>query len=194
MIKRKMLGIEYGVALVSEGVFHIIDEEELKSSGILFTYDAHGHPELGNVSKSNIFNVLVQEKLKTLELEIKSRPVELGYELRCCRPIGFDLTLCTLLGMGVKKLFDEGKTGCIVTANSRGDISPMFLSEFQDQNGKIPPRLVDMDSQIAKLCFKNLHFISREDYEAARNYVTTPEQYDYQKIINNKEYGKIFQN
>ena len=140
------------------------------------------------------FNVLVQEKLKTLELEIKSRPVELGYELRCCRPIGFDLTLCTLLGMGVKKLFDEGKTGCIVTANSRGDISPMFLSEFQDQNGKIPPRLVDMDSQIAKLCFKNLHFISREDYEAARNYVTTPEQYDYQKIINNKEYGKIFQN
>ena len=137
MIKRKLLGINYGVALVSEGVFHILDENELKESGILFTYDDHGHPELGNVSKSTIFNVLVQEKLKSLNINIKSRPVELGYELRCCRPIGFDLTLCTLLGMGVKKLFDAGMTGCIVTTNSNGDISPLYLSDIEDKNGKI---------------------------------------------------------
>ncbi|MFY0654626.1 MAG: 6-phosphofructokinase [Cyclobacteriaceae bacterium] len=184
MIKRKILGINYGVALVSEGVFHIIDEEELKSSGILFTYDDHGHPELGNVSKSNIFNVLVQEKLKSLNIKIKSRPVELGYELRCCRPIGFDLTLCTLLGIGVKKLYDEDISGCIVTANSKGDISPMYLSDFEDNNGKIPPRLVDMNSEISKLCLQNLHFIVEEDYEAAKEYITKPEEYDFNKILN----------
>ncbi len=184
MIKRKILGVEYGVAVVSEGLFHVISEEELKSCGILFTYDDHGHPELGNVSKSNIFNVLLQEKLKSMDISIKSRPVEIGYELRCCRPIGFDLTLCTLLGIGVKKLFDEGVSGCIVTANSNGDISPMYLSEFEDEQGKIPPRLVDMSSQIAKLSLQNLHYLEEKDYPAASEWLEDPSQYDFHKTLN----------
>ncbi len=183
MLKRKILKIHYGVAIVSEGVFHAIDEEELKASGILFTYDDHGHPELGNVSKSNIFNVLVQDRLKKLGIVIKSRPVELGYELRCCRPIGYDLTLCSLLGIGVKKLYDEGVTGCIVSANSRGDISPLFLSEFENSDGKIPPRLVEMDSQIARLFFKNLHYIRKDDYELITSLVKDPATYDFNKIL-----------
>ncbi len=183
IVKRMILNINYGVVVVGEGVFHDIDEEELKNCGILFTYDDHGHPELGNVSKSDIFNVLLQQKLKDIGIEIKSRPVEIGYELRCCRPIGFDLTLCTLLGIGAKKLYDEGLTGCIVTANSNGDISPMYLKEFEDENGKIPPRLVDMDSEIAKLCLHNLHFISEDDYDNARHVLSDPQDYDFNKIL-----------
>ena len=103
MIKRKIEKINYGVALVSEGVFHIMPDSELKNCGIKFTYDDHGHPELGNVSKSHIFNMLVQIRLKELGINIKSRPVELGYELRCCRPIGFDLTLRDWLHIQLKK-------------------------------------------------------------------------------------------
>ncbi len=178
------MGVFYGVALVSEGVFHILEEEELKTCGIHFTYDDHGHPELGNVSKSNIFNILLQEKLKKLNISIKSRPVEIGYELRCCRPIGYDLTLCTLLGIGVKKLFDEGISGCIVTTNSRGDISPMYLSDMEDENGKIPPRLVDMESQLTKLSFENLQYLTSVDYEEAKQYLSNPEDYDFNKILN----------
>nr|WKN34543.1 6-phosphofructokinase [Tunicatimonas sp. TK19036] len=184
IVKRKLLGVEYGVALVSEGVFHILDNEELRKSGVEFTYDAHGHPELGNVSKSHIFNLLLQKELKRLGIRLKSRPVELGYELRCCRPIGFDLTLCTLLGIGVKKLYDEGKSGCIVSANSRGDITPLYLSEFENKDGKIPPRLVDIDSEIAKLCFQNMHYILEADYEKASAYLPEPEAYDFNKLLN----------
>jgi len=132
-VKRKIENIQYGVAMISEGIFHIMPKSELDKIGIEFTYDAHGHPELGNVSKSHILNMLVQNKLKELGIDIKSRPVELGYELRCCRPIGFDLTLCTLLGLGVKKLFDEGKSGCLVSANSRGEITPLYLSNLEDE-------------------------------------------------------------
>ncbi len=182
MVKRKLEGIDYGVALVSEGVFHVIEEDEIKNCGIHFTYDDHGHPELGNVSKSHIFNVLVQEKLKKLGLTVKSRPVELGYELRCCRPIGFDLTLCSLLGMGVKQLYDQGVSRCIVTSNSNGDISPMYLSEIEDENGKISPRLVDMDAEITKLFLQSLHFLTEEDYDRAP-FLKSPADYDFHKIL-----------
>ncbi len=47
-----MRGIDYGVAMVSKGIFHFMEQQEIKNSGINFTYDDHGHPELGNVSKS----------------------------------------------------------------------------------------------------------------------------------------------
>lgn len=184
IVKCKIEGVEYGVALVSEGVFHIMDQEEILNSDINFTYDAHGHPELGNVSKSHIFNYLLQVKLKEIGLEIKSRPVELGYELRCCNPIAFDLTLCTLLGVGVKKLYDQGITGCIVSANSNGDITPLFLKDLEGENGKIPPRLVDINSDMVQLFINNLSFIKEKDYKKAKKYLTNPENYDFKKILN----------
>ena len=187
IVKRKIENIQYGVAMISEGIFHIMPKSELDKIGIQFTYDAHGHPELGNVSKSHILNMLLQNKLKELGIDIKSRPVELGYELRCCRPIGFDLTLCTLLGLGVKKLFDEGKSGCLVSANSRGEITPLYLSDLQDEQGKIQPRLVDIDSEFSRLCFQNLHYLDESDYEAAKKYLENPLEYDFNKILNKKQ-------
>ncbi|HAH56241.1 MAG TPA: 6-phosphofructokinase [Flavobacterium sp.] len=183
IIKRKIQNIPYGVTIISEGVFHFMENEEINNSGINFTYDDHGHPELGNVSKSHIFNMLLQQKLKSLNIDVKSRPVEMGYELRCCRPIGFDLTLCTLLAMGVKKLFKQGLTSCLVSANSNGDIKPLYLKDLEGPDGKIKPRLVDIDSEMAKLFFSDLHYITTADYEKAKEYVSNPEEYDFNQIL-----------
>ena len=183
IIKRKIENIPYGVIIISEGVFHFMDDNEINNSGINFTYDDHGHPELGNVSKSHIFNMLLQQKLKSMDIDVKSRPVEMGYELRCCRPIGFDLTLCTLLAMGVNKLFQQGLTGCLVSANSNGDIKPLYLKDLEGPDGKIKPRLVDIESEMAKLLFSNLHYITAADYEKAKKYVPNPEEYDFNKIL-----------
>jgi ATP-dependent phosphofructokinase / diphosphate-dependent phosphofructokinase len=184
MIKRKLLGIPYGVAIVSEGVFHFMNDEEIEGTGINFTYDDHGHPELGNVSKSHIFNMLVQRKMKKLGITIKSRPNELGYELRCCRPIAFDLAYATLLGTGIMKLFQEGITGCMVTADPAGNISPLYLKDVEDENGKVKPRLVNINSERAQLVYhNNLHYITKADYKEAKKLVQNPEEYDFYKIL-----------
>lgn len=185
MIKRKIPGIDYGVAIISEGVFHFMTDEEIKATEINFTYDEHGHPELGNVSKAHIFNMLLQRKLKELNIKIKSRPVELGYEIRCVRPIAFDLMYCALLGMGVKYLFDKGITGCMVTSDPKGDIAPLYLKDVEDEHGKVRPRLVNMDSQKAKLIFEDsLEYLTKADYNAAKKYIANPDEYDFVKILN----------
>ncbi|MDF1550300.1 MAG: 6-phosphofructokinase [Bacteroidales bacterium] len=184
IVKRKIENIHYGVVIISEGVFHIIDNDEIKSLGINFSYDAHGHPELGNVSKSEVFNSLLQKRLVSLGLEIKSRPTDIGYELRCCRPIGFDLTLCTLLASGVVRLFKDGKSGCIVTANSNGDITPLYLNDIQDETGKVVPRLVNINSDFARLCFENLDYLKLNDSEKAVEYLPNPEKYVLNNILN----------
>jgi len=184
IIKRKLLGIEYGVAIISEGVFHFMTDEEIDSSNISFTYDDHGHPELGNVSKAHIFNILLQRKLKELNINIKSRPEELGYELRCISPVAFDLMYCSLLGYGVKKLFDEGVSGCMVTSTPNGDIVPLYLEDVTDEYGKVKPRLVNIESQKCRMIYEDgLQYITEEDYESARKYVADPEHYDFKKIL-----------
>lgn len=187
MIKRLVEGIGYGVAIVSEGIFHVLDDEDIKNCGISFTYDAHGHPELGNVSKAHIINVLVQRKLKELDVQITSRPVEMGYELRCHRPVAYDLTLCTVLGMGVKKLFDQGLKGCIVSTTRTAEIMPIFLKDIEDENGIIPPRLVNIDSEFSQLVLSDMHVLTRQDYKKAKKWVDIPETYDFYRILNWEE-------
>ncbi|OYT16585.1 MAG: 6-phosphofructokinase [Bacteroidetes bacterium 4572_77] len=188
ILKRKLLGINYGVVIVSEGVFHTMDDFEIEKSGIIFTYDEHGHPELGNLSKAHIFNVLLQKKLKELKIDVKSRPVEIGYEIRCVQPVAYDLVYCANLGMGIKKLFDQGISGAMVTSDHRGDIHPLYLKDVEDENGKIKPRLVNIDSEKFKMVYQdNQQYIVEDDYDTASYYVDKPENYDFFKILNWKE-------
>ncbi len=184
IVKRKIRGIDYGLAIVSEGVFHFMDDEEIIGSGITFTYDDHGHPELGNVSKAHIFNILLQQKLKELNIKVKSRPVELGYELRCVTPTAFDQLYCGLLGYGVKKLYDEGRTGCMVTTDNNGVVKPLYLEDVEDENGKIKPRLVNIEGEKQKLIFEyGLQYIEPGDYEEAKEYLSNPKEYDFREIL-----------
>jgi 6-phosphofructokinase len=170
MIKRRILAIEYGVAIVSEGVFHFMSDEEIIETGINFTYDDHGHPELGNVSKSHIFNMLVQRRLKKLGISIKSRPNELGYEVRCARPIAYDLVYTT---------------DCMVTVDHLGTVAPLYLKDVEDKDGKVKPRLLNMESEKVKIVYeKNLQYITEKDYEVAKEFLQNPEEYDFKKILN----------
>ena len=184
IVKRKLLGVNYGVVIISEGVFHFMSDEEIEKSGVAFTYDEHGHPELGNVSKAHIFNLLLQQRLKALGINVKSRPVEIGYGIRCVEPNGYDLTYCSLLGYGVKKLFDKGVSGAMVTTNPKGEIMPLYLKDVEDENGKIKPRLVNLNGPKAELIFNDgLQYIMPADYEAAKAYLPNPEEYDFRKIL-----------
>ena len=184
MVKRKLQGLDYGVAIISEGVFHFMSDKDIIETGINFTYDDHGHPELGNVSKSHIFNMMTQHALKNLGINVKSRPNEMGYELRCCRPVAYDLSYATHLGFGVYKLFKEGLTGCMVTIDRGGKVKPLFMKDVEDGHGKVKPRLVNIDSESVQMIFRNnLHFITAADYKAAKKYLEKPEEYDFYSIL-----------
>ncbi len=186
ILKRKTLNLDYGTIIAAEGLFHELDIKELEDAGVRFSYDEHGHPELGKVSKAVLFNDLLEAELKKIGLKIKSRPVEIGYEVRCQDPVAYDLTYCTELALGVYQLYSEGKTGCMVYVDTCGNVSPLYLKDLQDpETGKIPPRRVDINSGTAQNYYKYLaHYISEEDYDAARKFVANPEEYDFFKILN----------
>lgn len=183
IVKRRLMGIRYGVAMIGEGVFHFLQKADLDSTGIQFEYDAHGHPELNQLSKAHIFNQLVNRKTKELQLDQKCRPVELGYSMRCARPIGFDLNYTSLLGRGVYTLFEQGHTKCMVSQTPDGEVIPLFLDDLRDETGRIRTRLVDMESEQVKSVLAMLHFLRQDDLEAASKLLPNPEEYLFDRIL-----------
>jgi 6-phosphofructokinase 1 len=52
------------------------------------------------------------------------------------------------------------------------------------KTGKIPPRLVDINSQFVQSIMRHvMHFVTPDDYEAAKKFVPNPEAYDFKKIL-----------
>jgi 6-phosphofructokinase 1 len=186
IIKRKIMGMDYGAAIISEGVFHELSEDECRNSGVTFSYDDHGHPELGKVSKAHIFNEMLEKRIAELGIKVKSRPVEIGYEVRCQTPVAYDLVYCSQLGMGVYKLFEQGDTGCMVYVNQEGFVTPLYLKDLEDPfTHKIPPRLVNLACDKFQAVIDNiLNYITPDDYEAAVKYVSNPEEFDFHRILN----------
>lgn len=186
IVKRRILNIAYGGVMISEGVFHLLSDEDLKSTGVVFSYDEHGHPELGKVSKAQIFNTILETRLKSLGLKVKTRPIEIGYDVRCNNPVSFDITYCSQLAYGVWKLFHQGETGCMVYINSMGIATPLYLKDLQDPvTGKIPPRLVDISREKVQNVFRyELHYLTADDYKAAKKFIPFPADYDFYKILN----------
>ena len=186
ILKRKVMGINYGTIVAAEGLFHEFKAEEMEAAGVKFSYDDHGHPELGKVSKAVLFNDLLEAEYKKIGIKVKSRPVEIGYDVRCQDPVAYDVTYCTELAMGVYQLYSEGKTGCMVYVDSYGNVSPLYLADLQDPNtGKIPPRVVDINSGTAQNYYKYIaHYVTEADYEAVRALgIENPEAYDFNKIL-----------
>ena len=186
ILKRKAMGINYGTIVAAEGLFHEFKAEEMEAAGVKFSYDDHGHPELGKVSKAVLFNDLLEAEYKKIGIKVKSRPVEIGYDVRCQDPVAYDVTYCTELAMGVYQLFSEGKTGCMVYVDSYGNVSPLYLADLQDPNtGKIPPRVVDINSGTAQNYYKYIaHYVTEADYEAVKALgIENPEAYDFNKIL-----------
>ncbi|MBO4755485.1 MAG: 6-phosphofructokinase [Bacteroidales bacterium] len=185
ILKRQLMGIGYGTVVVAEGVFHDLDPQEIKNAGVSMTYDEHGHPELGKISKAVLFNDILDKEFKKLNLKVKSRPVEIGYDVRCIDPIAYDVSYCTELAMGVYNLFSAGETGCMVYVDPAGNSNPLYLKNLQNEEGKIPPRRVDITNGICNNYFEYIcHYITPSDYEAAKKFVANPEDYDFKKILN----------
>ena len=186
ILKRKVMGINYGTIVAAEGLFHEFKAEEMEAAGVHFSYDDHGHPELGKVSKAVLFNDLLEAEFKKIGLKVKSRPVEIGYDVRCQDPVAYDLTYCTELAMGVYQLYSEGKTGCMVYVDAYGNVSPLYLADLQDPNtGKIPPRVVDINAGTAQNYYNYIaHYVTPEDYEAVKALgIENPEAYDFKKVL-----------
>ena len=75
----------------------------------------------------------------------------------------------------------------MVAMNLEEEIIPVFLKDVEDENGKIRPRLVNMEREVVKKTFQeNVSYLTAADREAAAVYLPEPREFEFDCILGNR--------
>jgi ATP-dependent phosphofructokinase / diphosphate-dependent phosphofructokinase len=163
IIKRRAQGRDYGVAVVAEGIVERISEDALKGLENV-SRDAYGHVRLADVPIGMLLRDHVRERLEGLGVDATVLTKDIGYELRCAKPVAFDVDYTRTLGYGAVRYLLGGGSGALI-ALSGGRVQPVALQDLLDpQTGRIRTRHIDVHS---------------EAYAVARDYMVRLEPSDF---------------
>jgi len=171
MIKRRMMGREYGVAVLAEGLaYRLGDRAELsKLLGREVPVDAAGHPRLSEVPLGRLLKEELVRRYAERHEKITVVNHDVGYELRSARPATSDLCYTRDLGHGgVRLLLDSTRdlpTGVMVTLQA-GNLVPICFSEMVDPTtNRTVIRQVDMNSYSYSVARAYMIRLERSDFE-----------------------------
>ena len=162
IVKRKASGHDHGVAIIAEGIAERLSAEKLAGlDGV--ARDAYGHVRLADVPLGSVLRNAVRARLQEIGLDTTVVTKDIGYELRCAKPVPFDVEYTRTLGYGAVRYLLGGGSGALV-ALSGGRVAPVVLDDLLDPaTGRIRVRLVD---------------VTTESYEVARTYMIRLETTD----------------
>jgi 6-phosphofructokinase len=172
ILKRRLNGQGYGVAVVAEGVGERIDPEELRqSAGIELSYDPYGHIALADIPLGALIKQRVQRRFAARGQKIQVTDVTLGYELRCTQPIPFDIDYTRTLGYGaVRFLLGESqderlRQGGFVCLDGV-DLKVLPFEDLRDPaTGRTRVRLVDTNAEYYRVARDYMIRLTPQDVE-----------------------------
>jgi 6-phosphofructokinase len=164
IVKQRSLGRRDGVAIVAEGVAERLSLESLGSlDGV--ERDAFGHVRLADIPIGTVLRDGVRKRLSDLGVETTIMSKDVGYELRCAKPVPFDLDYTRTLGYGAVRYLLEGGSGALIALRG-GRVEPMRLEELIDPlTGRIRTRSVDVTTEAYRVARDNMVRLEAEDLE-----------------------------
>jgi ATP-dependent phosphofructokinase / diphosphate-dependent phosphofructokinase len=164
IIKRRAAGHDNGVAVIAEGIAERLDTSALAAAGS--KADPYGHIHIADIPLGILLRDRVDAALKQLGLEVTVVAKDIGYELRCAKPLAFDVEYTRTLGYGAVRYLLGGGSGALV-ALAGGRVTPIDFDQLLDpKTGRIRVRTVD---------------VSTESYEVARSYMIRLEPQDFEE-------------
>lgn len=145
IIKRLAFGKKHGVAILAEGISEKFNIEELKRYEYI-EKDETGRIRLSEIQLGRVLKHVVKSNLKKMGLDITIVDKNIGYELRAADPIPFDVEYTRNLGFGAVNYLIKGGSGAMITFYE-GRLYPLQFDKISDKEGRIRPRLVDINSE-----------------------------------------------
>jgi 6-phosphofructokinase len=162
IIKRRASGRDNGVAVIAEGIGERLEATKMPSIKEL-ERDAYGQVHLSDLPLGSLLRQRVRASLVELGLDTTVVSKDIGYELRCARPIPFDIEYTRTLGYGAVRYLVKGGSGALIAVTG-GRITPVAFEQLEDkQTGRIRVRTVD---------------VATESYQVARSYMIRLEAAD----------------
>jgi ATP-dependent phosphofructokinase / diphosphate-dependent phosphofructokinase len=162
IVKRHSMGHDNGVAVIAEGIAERIDPATLPAAPGS-ERDAYGHVHIADIPLGLLLRDRVRGALKEVGVTANVVAKDIGYELRCAKPVPFDTEYTRTLGYGAVRYLLDGGSGALI-AISGGRVTPVDLAQLLDpKTGRISIRMVD---------------VTTESYHVARSYMIRLEPRD----------------
>lgn len=167
MIKRRVAGHNHGVAVVAEGVAEKLDPKDLGTLENV-ARDAYGNVRLTDVDLGDILKRSLALALGELNMTTTVVTKDIGYELRCAKPVAFDVEYARTLGYGAVRYLLSGGSGAMVALRG-GKVTPVTLAEMLDPaTGRVRVRLVDTRTEAYEVGRKYMIRLEPDDVTSAK--------------------------
>jgi 6-phosphofructokinase len=161
IVKRLVHGRDHGVALLAEGLLEKLDPQTLGS----VERDAYGNVRLEELELARLLKTRVAASLAARGIGTGIVAKDLGYELRCAPPGGFDIQYCRSLGYWATRFLLDGGTEALATIQG-GRLVPIPFGDLLDPaTGKIRVRYADIHSEAYRTLHAYMIRLKREDFE-----------------------------
>jgi ATP-dependent phosphofructokinase / diphosphate-dependent phosphofructokinase len=106
----------------------------------------------------------VRARLDEIALDSTVHAKDIGYELRCAKPVPFDVDYTRTLGYGAVRYLVDGGSGALI-ALSGGRVMPLGLETLQDPHtGRIRTRQVDKATEAYRVARDYMVYLSPSDF------------------------------
>jgi 6-phosphofructokinase 1 len=162
IVKRVASGRRDGVAIVAEGIAeHLTAGDLALLEGV--PRDTYGQVRLADIPIGTTLRDVIRKRLTAIGVEADIVPKDIGYELRCARPIAFDVAYTRALGAAAVRYVLDGGSGALI-ALVDGVATPLALDDLRDpQSGRIRVRRVDVASESYRSARAAMTRLERED-------------------------------
>lgn len=163
VIKRRAMGRDFGVAVLSESLAERMTTEEVTELADV-DRDAQGNIRVTEIDLGRKVKNAVQTRLERHGIKTTIVDKTIGYELRCAAPIPYDAEYARDLGYAAVTHLLDAESGAIVTLQG-GEFHPVPFSEALDpETGRGRLRFVDVDTEGYQVAREYMIRIEREDF------------------------------
>ncbi|HUT77246.1 MAG TPA: diphosphate--fructose-6-phosphate 1-phosphotransferase [Polyangia bacterium] len=163
IIKRRLLGRDYGVAVLSEGLIESIEKDDLRGLDNV-EVDEHGNIRYAEISLAQIVKDVVRKRLKARGIDVTIVNKNIGYELRSQPANSFDLEYTQNLGYSAMSYLLNGGTNAMIAIRDGGPYIIKLDDVIDAESGRIATRLVDIDNPYYRMCRNYMIRLERSDF------------------------------
>jgi 6-phosphofructokinase 1 len=164
IIKRRATNRHYGVAVLAEGLIEKLDPGDFQDL-LDVELDDHGHIRFAEIDLARKVKVELEGRFKQRGIRLTISNKNIGYELRCCDPIPFDMAYCRELGNAAIRFLLGGGSGAMVSIQN-GRMVPLLFDEIRDHDtGKTRVRNVDPTSENYRVAREYMLRLNYKDFE-----------------------------
>ena len=163
IVKRRSIGRQHGVVVVAEGIAERI-WDDVFSAGENLGRDSFGNVRLADIPLGVILRDAIRERLAEIGLDSVVHAKDIGYELRCAKPVPFDVDYTRTLGFGAVRYLVDGGSGALIALEG-GNVRPISLADLLDPTtGRIRTRQVDLTTEAYRVARDYMVYLEPSDF------------------------------